>query len=175
MGADPERQFTRKIGEVIRQRGLGIGQFSGEFHHIAEGLLNGFRQIAELGRIVDWLVLDPTHHGGAIGRLSDHIEDSKALLAEGDDVAATVISGLVLEHFRAATDRGHGLADWIPAHHAETAIIFKHALQHHSVPRLEDVQRQNVPRKQHNIRQREEGQLSDGQISHAGCFQKKQS
>ena len=86
-----------------------------------------------------------------------------------------VLAGLVLNHFRAAADRGHALAAGIPTHHSKTSIGFEDALQHHSVARFEDVQRQNVAWKENDIRQRKERQFSDGQISHAGINRRERS
>jgi hypothetical protein len=65
-------------------------------------------------------------------------------LTEGHDVAATIVSGLMLNDFSTTAHSGHRLLLWIPAHNAKTSICFEDALQHHSVARLEDMQWQNV-------------------------------
>jgi len=69
------------------------------------------------------------------------LDDPEALLAEGDDVAAVVFLGLTVQDLGAAAHISHALLLGIPAHHPETAVFVHHGAQHHSIARLEDVQR----------------------------------
>jgi hypothetical protein len=89
-------------------------------------------------------------------------------LSEGHDVAAAIVSGLMLNHLSATANSGHCLLIWIPTDDSKSTIRFQDALQHHSVTRLEDMQRQNVAWEKNHIRQRKQREFSDGQINHAG-------
>jgi hypothetical protein len=45
-------------------------------------------------------------------------------LSEGHDVAATIVSGLMLDDFSTTANSGHRLLIWIPTHDTKTAICF---------------------------------------------------
>ena len=120
----------------------------------------------ELRVILRLLIFNPTDQPHLERGLTHHLENAEALLAKGDDVAAVVRLGLALQDLGAASDLGHLPVLGIPAHDAEAAVSLEHRAQHHAIAGLKDVQGQYLLRKQHHIRQWEQGKLAHGQLGH---------
>ena len=116
--------------------------------------------------ILDGLVLHPTDHGCAERCFTGDVEHPKALLPERDDVAASILCGLVLEYFCAASDLGHVAGLGIDSHDSKTFVSLQYGLEQHPITGFKNVEWQQLLWKQHDVRQGEQGKLPDGKIEH---------
>ena len=167
VGADPEGELPGQIGQIRGQGGGLADQLAGQFHHVPQGIGHLAGQTFEIAMAIADAVFDPAHHPHPKGGFAHDVEDPKALLTEGHDVAAVVLLGLAVEDLGAAADLRHALLLGIPAHHAEAAVLGHHRAQHHAVARLEDVEWQHFLGEEHHVGEGEQGQFPHGQFTHA--------
>ena len=72
----------------------------------------------------------------------------------------------MLEHFCAAADLGHLAVFGIDPHDPESFVGLQNGLEQHPIAGFKNMQRQQLLRKQNDVRQGEQGKLPDGKIGH---------
>ena len=72
----------------------------------------------------------------------------------------------MLKHLSAATNLGHFAVLRVDANNAEALVGLQNRLKKHPITRFKNVQRQELLREQHDVRQGEQGKLPHRKIGH---------